>query len=122
MTLDEMLSDVTVLKSTCPRSLALAGVTHDSRAVRPGYAFVAVRGLKHDGLAFAPQALASGAAAIVVGPGRSEEARRLLDARSGAAAGVIEVADERLALALMSHNAERRPDLEMTVTGITGTK
>ena len=41
------------------------GVTHDSRQAGPGWIFVALRGLKADGTAFAPQALAQGAAAIV---------------------------------------------------------
>ena len=41
------------------------GVTHDSRAVMPGMVFVALRGLKTDGAAFVPQAIAAGAAAVV---------------------------------------------------------
>ena len=117
MTVEEMLADVQVIRSACPLGLGLSGVTHDSRKVEPGFAFVAVRGLKADGLVYAAQAIAAGAAAIVVGRGRFSEAERA----AGATAGVIEVDDERFALALMGRNAAGRPDLEVAVTGITGT-
>jgi UDP-N-acetylmuramoyl-L-alanyl-D-glutamate--2,6-diaminopimelate ligase len=93
-------------------------VEHDSRRVKPGNVFVAVRGQRSDGLDFVPQALASGAALVVVGPGRAGAARRLAEPRG---AGVLEVADERVALALLARNAAGRPDLEMPVIGITGT-
>jgi len=43
-----------------------AGVVVDSRQVRPGVLFVALRGQKHDGHAFVAPALANGAAAALV--------------------------------------------------------
>ena len=43
------------------------GATFDSRAVKPGMLFVAVKGEKVDGRAFIPQALAAGAAEVVEG-------------------------------------------------------
>ena len=43
----------------------VAGVTADSRAVKPGFVFFAVPGTKSDGLAFAAGAVASGAVAVV---------------------------------------------------------
>jgi UDP-N-acetylmuramoyl-L-alanyl-D-glutamate--2,6-diaminopimelate ligase len=46
-------------------ALAIAGITADSRAVKPGFLFVAVPGTKADGLAFVAQALAAGAAAVM---------------------------------------------------------
>src|SRR5512134_3582354 len=47
------------------RDLAIAGVTHDSRAVAPGVIFVAIRGQRTDGATFAEEAARRGAAAIV---------------------------------------------------------
>jgi len=41
------------------------GVTHDSRRVGRGSIFVALVGLKANGAAFAPEAIAAGASAIV---------------------------------------------------------
>jgi len=52
----EMVADAAALEVAC------AGVTHDSRRVVPGTIFVALRGLKVDGLAFVPQAVDAGAA------------------------------------------------------------
>ena len=46
------------------------GVTSDSRAVVPGSAFVALRGDTFDGHDFVPNAIASGAAMVVVARGR----------------------------------------------------
>ncbi len=46
-------------------STTIRGITADSRAVAPGYIFVALKGVKVDGRDFIPQAIAQGAAAIV---------------------------------------------------------
>jgi UDP-N-acetylmuramoyl-L-alanyl-D-glutamate--2,6-diaminopimelate ligase len=43
----------------------IAGVTADSRAVRPGFLFAALPGSKVDGRSFIPAALAAGAAAVL---------------------------------------------------------
>lgn len=42
------------------------GVSIDSRTIQPGELFIAIRGPRHDGHAFVPAVLASGAAAAVV--------------------------------------------------------
>jgi UDP-N-acetylmuramoyl-L-alanyl-D-glutamate--2,6-diaminopimelate ligase len=86
------------------------GVTHDSRQVKPGTVFVALRGLKMDGAAFAPQAIANGAAAIV-----SEGAPA-----SGDTAWIT-VPDARLALAYLAAEFNGHPSHRMQVVGITGT-
>jgi len=44
---------------------AIGDIAHDSRDVKPGSCFVCRRGLRVDGHAYVPAALASGAAAIV---------------------------------------------------------
>src|SRR2546425_9592370 len=46
-------------------ALDLAGVSADSRTIKPGDLFVAVAGAKDDGLDFVSQAVASGAAAVM---------------------------------------------------------
>ena len=90
---------------------AVTGVAHDSRRVGPGSVFVALRGLKVEGAAFAQQAIAAGAAAIVAekppeGP---------------VAVPWITVPDSRVALAWMAAEFHGHPSREMTVVGITGT-
>jgi UDP-N-acetylmuramoyl-L-alanyl-D-glutamate--2,6-diaminopimelate ligase len=91
-------------------------VTHDSRKAVPGSVFVARPGLKDDGLRHAPDALARGSAALVVGPGRG--------VRPEAAAWerVVEVDDERIALAMLARRLHGEPDTVLTMVGVTGTK
>ena len=48
-------------------SVAVSGISSDSRTVQPGFLFFAVPGVKADGAAFAAEAAKKGAAAIVVG-------------------------------------------------------
>jgi UDP-N-acetylmuramoyl-L-alanyl-D-glutamate--2,6-diaminopimelate ligase len=92
-------------------------VTHDSRQAAAGTIFVALRGLKADGAAFAPQAIAGGAAAIVAETPRPE---------SGAGSPAwdvpwVVVKDARLALALLAAEFHGHPSRAMQVIGITGT-
>jgi UDP-N-acetylmuramoyl-L-alanyl-D-glutamate--2,6-diaminopimelate ligase len=88
-----------------------SGVTHDSRQVSPGSVFVALRGFKSDGAAFAPQAIERGAAVVV--------AERAPDA--AAASPWIVVKDARTALALLAAELFGHPSRQMQVVGITGT-
>jgi len=119
MTIGELLEAIT---SALPAPPAIAGdraglattctgVTHDSRRVVPGTVFVALRGLKADGSAFVPQAIESGAAAVV-----TEQA-----APPRAKVPWITVGDARFALALLASAFFGHPSREMRVVGITGT-
>jgi UDP-N-acetylmuramoyl-L-alanyl-D-glutamate--2,6-diaminopimelate ligase len=98
-------------------------VTHDSRACAPGSVFVAVRGEKVDGHRFIPQAIGSGAVAIV-----SEQSA----AASGDCNGVstndlldraawIEVSDARAAMASAAAAVHDYPSERLKLVGITGT-
>jgi len=88
----------------------ILGVTADSRRVRPGWLFAALPGARADGKCFVPQALASGAAAILA----SAEL-------PGLAAPVVTVHDPRRAYALAAaafHGAQ--PATCVAVTGTNG--
>ena len=89
----------------------VSGVTCDSRQVRPGSLFVALRGLHADGASFSRDAVKRGAVAIIA------------DAPPPADTAVpwIKVADARLALAALAAAVEGRPSQELTLVGITGT-
>ncbi|MGB3682691.1 MAG: UDP-N-acetylmuramoyl-L-alanyl-D-glutamate--2,6-diaminopimelate ligase [Rubrobacteraceae bacterium] len=93
-----------------PEVGGVAGVTHDSRAVEPGYAFVAVPGFKRDGLEFADEAVRRGASLVVAernAPGR--------------AFPVAVVPDARLALAALAVAVYGEPSESLEVYGVTGT-
>jgi UDP-N-acetylmuramoyl-L-alanyl-D-glutamate--2,6-diaminopimelate ligase len=49
-------------------STAIAGLTADSREVKPGFLFAALPGVQADGAQFVPAAIKAGAAAILCGP------------------------------------------------------
>ncbi|MEQ1890037.1 MAG: UDP-N-acetylmuramoyl-L-alanyl-D-glutamate--2,6-diaminopimelate ligase [Alphaproteobacteria bacterium] len=49
-------------------ALEIAGLTADSREVRPGYLFAALPGVRADGASFIPDAIARGAVAILTAP------------------------------------------------------
>ncbi|WP_207956160.1 Mur ligase family protein [Rubrobacter marinus] len=87
------------------------GVTHDSRMVRPGSAFVAVPGMKHDGASFVPDALSRGAALVVAERPPS----------NGNGAPVVVVPDARGALAELARAVFGDPSGKMLVHGVTGT-
>src|SRR6266566_3831068 len=93
-------------------ALEIAGVSADSRAVKPGELFVAVAGAKTDGLNFIPQALAAGAAAIM-----AERPPPPLPA----GVAFIKVDDARRALALAAAKFfSRQPRVIAAVTGTSG--
>ncbi|KAB8142346.1 UDP-N-acetylmuramoyl-L-alanyl-D-glutamate--2,6-diaminopimelate ligase [Chloroflexia bacterium SDU3-3] len=88
-------------------------LAYDSRAVRPGGVFVAVKGFHTDGHAYIPQALAAGASAVIY---EDEAAAPLLGGVASARVPNARVALAPLAAALYGH-----PGRQMRVVGITGT-
>jgi len=88
-----------------------SAVTHDSRRAVPGSIFVALKGMRADGAAFAQQAIQSGAAAIVA-EGPPPAATRV---------PWVVVKDARVAVALLAAEFFGHPSRQMKVIGITGT-
>jgi UDP-N-acetylmuramoyl-L-alanyl-D-glutamate--2,6-diaminopimelate ligase len=93
----------------------ISGITYDSREVRPGTLFVAMRGETTDGNRYVRAALDAGASAIVTD---SRERFAFADARHLPAA-LIE--HGRQALAIVSANFYQHPERVLKLTGITGT-
>ena len=93
---------------TLPASFA--DVTDDSRAVRPGSLFVAVKGTERDGHDFLPAAIEKGAAAAVVE-----------DPSRAGALPVLVVRDTRRAAALAAAVVHRHPANELALAAVTGT-
>jgi UDP-N-acetylmuramoyl-L-alanyl-D-glutamate--2,6-diaminopimelate ligase len=106
---DGLVSDGAVPGSAADAEVT--GVTHDSRRVRPGHVFVALKGLHADGAQFVQQAVAQGAVAVVTHTAPS----------AGLHADVAIAADPRRALACLAAAFWGHPSREMRVVGITGT-
>ncbi len=96
-----------------PGALALGatGVSCDSRTIRRGEIFVAIRGLVHEGLKFVPQAVERGALAVVA---------ETLPAQRPDLPWIV-VPDARRALAVLAAAFYGNPSREMSVVGVTGT-
>jgi UDP-N-acetylmuramoyl-L-alanyl-D-glutamate--2,6-diaminopimelate ligase len=90
----------------------IGGLDYDSRRIKPGDAFIAMRGEASDGNKFIDKAVAQGAAAII-----SDSANEI--PREGVA--WAQVPHGRRALARLSANFYMRPAERMAITGITGT-
>ncbi|MEU8518572.1 UDP-N-acetylmuramoyl-L-alanyl-D-glutamate--2,6-diaminopimelate ligase [Streptomyces sp. NPDC048577] len=92
----------------------VSGITHDSRAVRPGDVYAALPGARLHGADFAAQAAGLGAAAILTDPSGAERA---------AATGlpVLVVEDPRGRMGELAAEVYGRPGTDLLRIGITGT-
>ncbi len=93
---------------------AVGGLAFDSREVKPGYVFVAVRGTRVDGHDYVSRALAAGAAVVV-----AEESPANWPKDTDAALVLVENSAE--ALGVLAHAWHGRPSEELVLIGVTGT-
>ncbi len=110
MTFQQVLDGAEVLAQS--GDPAVSGVEYDSRRVKPGCVFVAMRGESSDGNQFIDQAIPAGAVAVVTDSAAEKP-------RPGVAWAVV--SHGRRALARVSANFYRKPAERIAVTGITGT-
>jgi len=110
MTFQQVLDGAEVLAHS--GDPGVSSVEYDSRRVKPGCVFVAMRGESSDGNKFIDQAIVAGAVAVVTDS--------LVETpRPGVAWAVVP--NGRRALARVSANFYKRPAERIAVTGITGT-
>jgi UDP-N-acetylmuramoyl-L-alanyl-D-glutamate--2,6-diaminopimelate ligase len=110
--LDDVLADAPearVRRRVGPTTVLLTGVSHDSRLVKPGELFCCLRGGHVDGHVFARDAVAAGAAALLVEEKVDVDVAQLV------------VDDARLAMASIAAAFYGHPSTAMTVVGVTGT-
>src|SRR5579862_8974778 len=119
MTLGQLVSASRTLGSGARATVEAAGkasapvlaVAHDSRAVSRGAVFVAVRGQRADGAAFAAQAFGRGAVAVVAET----------DPPAGLTGLWLRTTNARLALADLSALVYGQPSEHLILTCVTGT-
>jgi UDP-N-acetylmuramoyl-L-alanyl-D-glutamate--2,6-diaminopimelate ligase len=110
MTFQHLLDGAEVLSQS--GNPDVSSVEYDSRRVKPGCAFVAMRGESSDGNHFIDQAIQAGAVAIIT-DSPAEKPR--------AEVAWALVSHGRRALARVSENFYKRPAERIAITGITGT-
>jgi len=112
----DALTEVTAIDSAGAAG-DIARVEYDSRRVRPGSAFVAMRGGTTDGNRYIDAAIAQGAAAILTD---SEEAYARLR-REQPEMAVARVEHGRRALAELADAVHGHPERKLKVSAVTGT-
>src|SRR3954471_24456563 len=109
MTFLDLLDGADILASS--GNPQVTGVEYDSRQVKPGDVFVAMRGESSDGNRFIEKAIEAGAGAIVTDD----------PAQKPASLAWAQIAHGRQALARMSANFYGHPAEKLAISGITGT-
>ena len=110
MTFQQLLDGAEVLAHSGDPGVTC--VEYDSRRVKPGCVFVAMRGESSDGNGFIDQAIAAGAVAVVTDSAMEKQ-------RPGVAWALVPTG--RRALARISANFYKKPAERIAITGITGT-
>ena len=95
-----------------PSGVSVTGVSHQADWIRPGQAFVAIRGARFDGHGFIGDAIERGAVAVI-GEGLPEHTTCNVP--------YLLVPDARAALADAATEILGRPSDGLTVIGVTGT-
>ena len=117
MNWNDLIAEVASVGSAGSSTQPIAGIEYDSRRVRPGAVFVAMKGGSTDGNRFVEKAIAAGAAGIVTDSSAAFD--HLLVYRPEVP--VIEVEHGRRALAQASAAFFGHPERRLAATGITGT-
>ena len=110
--LSEILRQTPVREVLGDGERPVGGLTYDSRAVKPGDCFFAVRGTQADGHAFIPAAVAAGAAAVVC---------EQLPADPAPGVTYVAFPDSAGAMADLAAAFYDYPSRELKLVGITGT-
>lgn len=111
MKLEKLIKGLEILETNKTDNFDITGISFDSRDVKEGYVFVAIKGFNFDGHDYIEKAIENGAKCIV-----AEEKIKL-----GGNVSYIIVKDTRLALARLSSNYYNEPSKKMKIVGVTGT-
>lgn len=111
MKLSELVEAIPGCRVRGSVEIEVAGIALDSRAVRQGYLFAALRGRERDGRDFLPEAASRGAVAVLVQEDFPKH-NRLTSIVAGNA---------REALARLADRFYGSPSRELDVAGVTGT-
>jgi len=111
MTFAELTAPLQATERLGDLNVEVTDLTDDSRRVKPGSVFVAVKGGRVDGHAFLREAVAAGASALVL-------QERL---PAGPPIPMIRVPDSRRALGLLAARLHKDPSSRLGLIGVTGT-
>lgn len=117
MKLKEMLIGLEELKVRGDLELDIKGIESNSREVKKGYIFVAIKGFDTDGHQYIGNAIENGAIAVMVEEGCDLKALKIPEGIT-----IIMAKNTREALAISSSNFYGNPSRKFKLIGVTGTK
>ena len=117
MNWNDLIAEVSAVGSTGSSNAPITGVEYDSRRVRPGSVFVAMKGGSTDGNRFVDKAIPAGALGIITDSSNTFDHLTVYEA----GLPVLEVEHGRRALAEASAAFFGHPERMLAATGITGT-
>jgi len=121
MTIAELIQPLHPLDTKGNLDVEVLDITDDSRQVKRGSMFVAVKGTQVDGHGFTAQAWANGAAGIVLEDDGSEHFEKTFDSSDEPHAPVVIVEDSKRTLGILASRLHGDPSLHLNMIGVTGT-
>jgi UDP-N-acetylmuramoyl-L-alanyl-D-glutamate--2,6-diaminopimelate ligase len=123
MMLKQILDDCDYMSNNIDMERDISGIAYDSRNVKNGYLFVAIKGEKVDGHDFIEDAGERGAVAVVCerNYAKCNLSQSEMNEESNPGLSLIHVNNSRTALACIANNFYERPSEKLTLIGITGT-
>jgi UDP-N-acetylmuramoyl-L-alanyl-D-glutamate--2,6-diaminopimelate ligase len=110
--LSKILDGITFTELQGSADVEITSITADSRQVKPGTLFVAVKGTQVDGHVYIEQAIKDGAAAIVC-----ED----LPGHTAGEVAFLMVSNSAAALGILASNYYDKPSAKLKLVGVTGT-
>ena len=108
------LLNIAGLKSDSLKDFTVSGLTYDSRKIKDGFVFFAIKGYKEDGNKYVPKAIENGAKAIITDTASVKEF-------TVKGVNIIGVEDVRKVMAQMAFEFSGRPTDKIKLIGVTGT-
>ena len=128
MTFAELITPLEVLETSGDLDTEICEVTDDSRQIKKGSVFVAVKGAQFDGHVFADQAWRQGAVGVVMEKvdapeGHDAKMKDLggYDQNGLTSRPVVWVRNSRYALGVLASQFHGNPSQHLTMVGVTGT-
>ena len=117
MELKKMLVGLEGLKVKGDLSIDIKGLEKNSKEIKEGYLFIAIKGFTTDGHTYIENAIENGATAVMI-----EEGCDLKSLKIPENVTIIMAKNTRQALAICSSNFYKNPSSKFKLIGVTGTK
>lgn len=117
MELKKILVGLEGIKAKGNVNLEIRGIEKNSKEVKEGYMFVAIKGFSTDGHQFVENAIENGATCVMLEDGCDFKSLNIPESVT-----ILMVKDTRMALAKCSSNFYGNPSAHLKLIGVTGTK